>query len=651
MDKNERKELMLKSNISKKVEKVLEFKEDFQNRIRKQLENIAQDTTNTGGEQIKDESSDMVVCVRIRPRHQEEIDLEYFDVVHSINNNEVNVFDPAFDVRGKVKLATSNFKVDHAFGPKKDNAAVYSTLGPDLVDLSLQGGICSLLSYGQTGAGKTFTMNGMLEFLAQDLFDRQQYCKGKINLYFSCFEILGDCLTDLLKPELADNEEKPTKSLEILEDKFGKMQVKGAVEILIDAPDHLKSVISSAAGYRKTTTTFKNDNSSRSHAVYRIRTENEMFPAAENGQLFVIDLAGAENSSDSQFHDKERIKETMCINTSLSALKDCIINRAKATANTSKHFHIPFRASKLTLLLKDAFQLESHKICKTIVFANVMPTFVDNSMTLNTLRYVAPIKEGMKNKTKVEPDPKNPMHWDNDQLRDWFHVTSKGLVDAKIMCPYETGRQILRIPEVEFLGRLMASNPDIGDKRAKAIYDKLWAKLIDARVADRKKKSAMATKKNLQSIEENNKLRDEDKEYVKTKDSNIYQEIIDDNLLFKGISPVVILDKELKVLAKHEYSENITPELNDALTAMKNIEDDAALDVIFFSGVEFTKLESSTAACWKGQAKIGTGILGVYMLENLWILASSKKLKHFTLEKFISAPIEKLQTYSIGQKL
>ena len=272
MDKNERKELMSKSNISKKVEKVLEFKEDFQNRIRKQLENIAKDKTDVeDGDRVKDESSDMVVCVRIRPRHQEEIDLEYFNVVYSNSKNEVTVFDPAFDVRGKVKLVTSNFGVDHAFGPEKENAEVYSTLGPDLVDLSLQGGICSLLSYGQTGAGKTYTMNGMLEFLAQDLFDRQQQCKGKINLYFSCFEILGDCLTDLLKTELAENEGKPAKSLEILEDKFGKMQVKGAVEILIDTPDHLKNMIATAAGYRKTTTTFKNDRSSRSHAVYRIR--------------------------------------------------------------------------------------------------------------------------------------------------------------------------------------------------------------------------------------------------------------------------------------------------------------------------------------------------------------------------------------------
>ena len=372
-----------------------------------------------------------------------------------------------------------------------------------------------------------------------------------------------------------------------------------------------------------------------------------MFPAAENGHLFVIDLAGAENSSDSQFHDKERIKETMCINTTLSGLKDCIINRAKATANTGKHFHIPFRSSKLTLLLKDAFQLESHKICKTIVFANVMPTFVDNSMTLNTLRYVAPIKEGMKNRTKVEPDPKNPMNWDNDTLCDWFHATTKGLVDTKIMCPYETGRQILRLPEVEFLDRLMASNPNIGDKRAKAIYDKLWARLIDARVADRKKKAAVATKKNLKSIEENNKLRDEDTEHKNPhEDSNIYQQVIDDNLLFKGISPVVILDKEFNVIAKHDYADNITPELIHALTAIKNMDptDDVTIDAIFFSGVEFSKLETSTATSWKGEAKTGAGILRVDRLANVWILAAAKKLNHFTLEKFISAPIEKLQS-------
>jgi len=52
----------------------------------------------------------------------------------------------------------------------------------------------------------------------------------------------------------------------------------------------------------------------------------------------------------------------------------------------TRHFHIPFRQSRLTLLLKDAFELESHKICRTVVFANLAPTIADTAMTLNTLR-------------------------------------------------------------------------------------------------------------------------------------------------------------------------------------------------------------------------------------------------------------------------
>ena len=96
----------------------------------------------------------------------------------------------------------------------------------------------------------------------------------------------------------------------------------------------------------------------------RVRIENTEVKSAEDGQLLVIDLAGAENAADSQFHDKTRIKETKAINSSLMTLKECIKNRAKSVQDPSTFVHIPFRQAKLMLVMKDAFELESHKLSR-----------------------------------------------------------------------------------------------------------------------------------------------------------------------------------------------------------------------------------------------------------------------------------------------
>ena len=95
-----------------------------------------------------------------------------------------------------------------------------------------------------------------------------------------------------------------------------------------------------------------------------MRIENTEIKSAEDGQMLVIDLAGAENAADSQFHDKSRIKETKAINSSLMTLKECIKNRAKSVQDPSTFVHIPFRQAKLMLVMKDAFELESHKLSR-----------------------------------------------------------------------------------------------------------------------------------------------------------------------------------------------------------------------------------------------------------------------------------------------
>jgi len=347
-----------------------------------------------------------------------------------------------------------------------------------LIDLAFQGGISTIFAYGQTGSGKTFTISGILEQLADDLFDRES-STNSLKLYATFIQLLGNSASDLL-----DEDSK----VDILEDRFGKVNITGAIEKELQHKDDFLRVLSTATERRSTATTLKNDTSSRSHAVYRIRISNTEYKQAEDGTLFIIDLAGSENAADSQFHDKSRIKETKEVNKSLMCLKDCILNRAKSAADPKSFVHIPFRNSKLSLLLKESFELESHRLCRTVVFANIAPTVIDNAMTLNTLRYVTPIKMGMKNRNKVVPDPKSPANWTNQQLAEWVDGESNGKIRSKNLCPWESGKQFLSLPETEILKRIMEDNPKLGEKKAKDFYLRLWKLLVDARVRERKSK-------------------------------------------------------------------------------------------------------------------------------------------------------------------
>ena len=95
---------------------------------------------------------------------------------------------------------------------------------------------------------------------------------------------------------------------------------------------------------------------------------------------------------------------------------------------------------------------------------------------------------GQSLRQKVLTHADNPAGWDNVTLRHWVTSHSKGQVDSDVLCPFESGMQILRLPETEFMARVMKSNPKIGEKRAKIFYMSLWKLLIDARTRERKEK-------------------------------------------------------------------------------------------------------------------------------------------------------------------
>jgi kinesin family protein 2/24 len=134
---------------------------------------------------------------------------------------------------------------------------------------------------------------------------------------------------------------------------------------------------------RTTHATEANDTSSRSHAICQIVLRDKDSQKLK-GKLSLVDLAGSERGSDTKSHNKQRRCESSDINTSLLALKECI----RALGGTSKH--VPYRASKLTLILKDCF---TSSLARTTMIATVSPGASSADHTINTLRYADRIKE------------------------------------------------------------------------------------------------------------------------------------------------------------------------------------------------------------------------------------------------------------------
>ncbi|KAJ3227575.1 hypothetical protein HK099_001424 [Clydaea vesicula] len=424
------------------------------------------------------------VCIRVRPLLNDEV-YKHYDATTAVNNS---VFIHKLQQRfNKKSLETKLFSVDQVFDTQSTNEDVYESIN-HLIPLILEGGVGTVFTYGQTGSGKTHTMTGIENLVAKNIFSdilhkifggREGYEKflsknpsyiPKFKEYnqkviVSFFEIYGETISDLL-----NNKNK----LDLSEDVFGAINITGGlVEVEVNDTESMLELIKKGSAFRNTKATFKNDTSSRSHAVFQIKIINfSDYNGAEAGCLYIVDLAGSESGADTQHHNKEQIAESVAINKSLAALKDCIRNRSLAVTS-KRHIHIPYRNSKLTLLLKESFELDSNRQCETVVIATCSPTEIDTAQTLNTLRYIAPLKVNLPPSTY---DAENPASWNNVELRKW--VKENGVfengsrVDPNKFCPRENGKQICLLHEEDILERLTLNG--IGYKNAKLFHFKLW---------------------------------------------------------------------------------------------------------------------------------------------------------------------------------
>ena len=134
------------------------------------------------------------------------------------------------------------------------------------------------------------------------------------------------------------------------------------------------------------------------------------------GKLIVVDLAGSERAQETQSNDRQRRAEGAEINKSLLSLKECI--RALDVKKTSEQTYVPFRTSKLTMVLRDSFVSKCDK-SKIIMIACVSPCMTSSNHSINTLRYSDRLKEkSTKNKIQINPSQLNNEDKKNKNVKD-----------------------------------------------------------------------------------------------------------------------------------------------------------------------------------------------------------------------------------------
>ncbi|XP_072413832.1 kinesin-like protein KIF11 [Chiloscyllium punctatum] len=291
--------------------------------------------------------------------------------------------------------APKKYTFDMVFGPCAKQIDVYKSVVYPILDEVIMGYNCTIFAYGQTGTGKTFTMEGersqkeqytweedplagIIPRTLHQIFERLASQGAEFSVKVSLLEIYNEELFDLLSP-ISDVSER----LQMFDDPRNKRGViiKGLEEISVHNKDEVYQILERGAAKRTTAATLMNAYSSRSHSVFSItihmkETTLDGEELVKIGKLNLVDLAGSENIGRSGAVDK-RAREAGNINQSLLTLGRVI------TALVERAPHVPYRESKLTRILQDSLGGRT----KTSIIATISPASVNFEETVSTLEY------------------------------------------------------------------------------------------------------------------------------------------------------------------------------------------------------------------------------------------------------------------------
>eukprot|EP00750_Incisomonas_marina_P020783 INCI4086.5.p1 GENE.INCI4086.5~~INCI4086.5.p1 ORF type:complete len:1393 (+),score=313.52 INCI4086.5:228-4406(+) len=299
--------------------------------------------------QLQELRGNIRVFVRVRPMLENEVDQGFANAVNCRGEDTVALTNAC--TRGNKKGGAKNeshWELDQVFRPGMSNEQVYAEVEP-LVMSAMDGYNVCIFAYGQTGAGKTYTMDGSAADpgvnprALKTLFaiKEQRAAQFDISVRCSMLEIYNEAINDLLDPE---NSQK-------LSVKIGRRgnHIPGLTTREVTCPEDVTAIFQEGSHNRSIGATNMNDRSSRSHCMLSVVVESRSKLTGEVlvGRLHNIDLAGSERLTKSGAAG-QRAKEAVAINKSLSALGNVI------AALANKRAHVPYRDSVLTYALQSS---------------------------------------------------------------------------------------------------------------------------------------------------------------------------------------------------------------------------------------------------------------------------------------------------------
>ncbi|NWV34642.1 KI13B protein, partial [Grantiella picta] len=308
------------------------------------------------------------------------------------------------------------FAYDHCFWSMDESVkekyagqdVVFKCLGENILQNAFEGYNACIFAYGQTGSGKSYTMMGtadqpgLIPRLCSGLFERAQKEENEeqsFKVEVSYMEIYNEKVRDLLDPKGS------RQSLKVREHSVYGPYVDGLSKLAVASYKDIESLMSEGNKSRTVAATNMNEESSRSHAVFKIILTHTLYDTQSGtsgekvGKLSLVDLAGSERATKTGAAG-DRLKEGSNINKSLTTLGLVISALADQAAGKNKNKFVPYRDSVLTWLLKDSLGGNS----KTAMVATVSPAADNYDETLSTLRYADRAKN-IVNHAVVNEDP------------------------------------------------------------------------------------------------------------------------------------------------------------------------------------------------------------------------------------------------------
>ncbi|KAJ2704642.1 hypothetical protein FB645_003074 [Coemansia sp. IMI 203386] len=370
--------------------------------------------TNGMGPQEKDTNIQVVVRCRESPTRSLKSNTSI--VVHPVHGQDVKIDGPASVARG--------YHYDAVFGPKATQEHIYEQIVSPILNEVMQGYNCTIFAYGQTGTGKTYTMEGDLDIQpspsmpSTPAFSRQQSASDVLssarisqragviprtlyNLFYALDKQSAEfyvrvSYVELYNEELRDllSEYDGGSHLKVYESGTDKgVIIQGLEEKIVSSAKEAVALMQAGAMRRKVAATRCNDASSRSHAIFTVTVfirERAVTAEGEDivklGKLNLVDLAGSENIGRSGAQNM-RAWEAGSINKSLLVLGRVI------SALVERNSYVPYRDSKLTYILKDSLGGRT----RTCMIATISSSADNIEETVKTLQYASQAK-GIRNR-------------------------------------------------------------------------------------------------------------------------------------------------------------------------------------------------------------------------------------------------------------